>query len=502
MIHKEFNYPARLSRKIATNIATKTMKGIVKRKNGYFYFRKNIPEDLRAESSAREFLVSLGTKSETEAKIKADPLLKLSSYLLITARRDRKKIMFRQTSTKFNDLCLDFMASVTIGDMQMTFEGETNEVIGAISKLKESKPTETVQTFNSEFILSRKDEYLNYLKKMKYSPQTIHDIKYTFNEFEMIMGDKRIEDINIKLIKKIIKAIFSLPSQYDNKRGLQAILLDGKQPRGFLTSKNYVSRLKRYFSYLVSIDLLESNPLNSDLYPSPPRSMDVTNYANFTKSDLEKIFSDSLVNGSKYFAYHYWVTVLSLFTGARASEILQLRLTDVFLEAEIPYININNSDDKFVKNKSSIRSIPIHPKLLDLGFKNYCEQIKNEKYEVLFPDNSSLYIKKPANALSVWFNKYLLKLQIEPDNKRRKVFHSFRHTFITELQRINAPLEIRQSIAGHATGIITIDVYGEKSQLEKMYDWIKRIDYKIDIPILKNTVFHKRKRKEVFSKHN
>ena len=121
---------------------------------------------------------------------------------------------------------------------------------------------------------------------------------------------------------------------------------------------------------------------------------------------------------------------------------------------------------------------------------------------MMFPDNSSLYIKKPANALSVWFNKYLLKLQIEPDNKRRKVFHSFRHTFITELQRINAPLEIRQSIAGHATGIITIDVYGEKSQLEKMYDWIKRIDYKIDIPILKNTVFHKRKRKEVFSKHN
>ena len=476
------------------------MKGIVKRKNGYYYFRKNIPEDIRAENSAREFLVSLGTKSETEAKIKADPLLRLSSYLLITARRDRKKIMFRQTSTNFNDLCLNFVASVTIGDMQMTFEGETNEVVSAISKLKENKSKETIQTFNSEFILSRKGEYLNHLKKMKYSPQTINVVKYTFNEFEMIMGDKRIEDINIKLIKKIIKAIFSLPSQYDSKKGLQAILLEGRQPRDFKTSKNYISRLKGYFSYLVTIDLLESNPLSSDLYPSPPRNMDVTNYANFTKLDLEKIFSEDLVMSSKHFAYYYWATVLSLFTGARASEILQLRLTDVFLDADIPYININNSDNKFVKNKSSIRSIPLHPKILDLGFKRYCEQIKSEEYEILFPDNTSLYINKPANALSVWFNKYLLKLQIEPDNKRRKVFHSFRHTFITELQRMNAPLEIRQSIAGHTTGVITIDVYGEKTQLEKMYEWIKKIDFGIEVPILENTVFHKRKRKEVSSR--
>lgn len=65
---------------------------------------------------------------------------------------------------------------------------------------------------------------------------------------------------------------------------------------------------------------------------------------------------------------------------------------------------------------------------------------------------------------------------------------------------MNAPLEIRQSIAGHTTGVITIDVYGEKTQLEKMYEWIKKIDFGIEVPILENTVFHKRKRKEVSSR--
>ena len=483
------------------------MKGIVRRKNGYYYFRKTIPADVKAERSARDFLISLGTKSLAEAIIKADPLLKLSSYLVINARRESKKIMFRQTSTKSTDLCLNFMASVVIGDMKMTFEGETQEVVNAIKELK-GQPKETssenkkFEFFDSELILSRKEEYLSYMKRMNYSPQTIRGVKYSFNEFSLILGESRLSDINTKFMRQVIKVIFSLPSEYDNKLDIQTILKAGKPPRNYGTSKNITGRLKSYFAFLVNQNLLDSNPIKSDLYPRPPRTFDSNNYANFTTSDLQKIFSEELIQSSKFLSFYYWTCVLALYTGARVAEILQLRLNDIIFDVNIPYFNIDNSEDKLIKNKSSIRKIPIHPKILELGFKEFCEQVKSEGYSILFPENTSLYHKRPSNNISVWFGKYLDKLKITSDNSRRKVFHSFRHTFITEMQRLDVPLEVRQSIVGHTSGVITIDVYGEKTQLEKMYDWMKKIEFDITIPIMKNTSFHKRKRKEVFSKYS
>lgn len=68
------------------------------------------------------------------------------------------------------------------------------------------------------------------------------------------------------------------------------------------------------------------------------------------------------------------------------------------------------------------------------------------------------------------------------------IFHQSRHTFITELQRLNVPLEVRQSIAGHSAKCITVDVYGEKSQLETMKEAIDKVDYGIDFPVLDETV--------------
>lgn len=484
------------------------MKGIIQRKNGYFYFRKTIPEDIRALNSARDILISLGTKSEIEAKIKADPLIKLSSYLFINARQEKKKIMFRATSAKTTDLCLNFMASVVIGDMKVTFEGETNEVVTAVNQLKQptvkeqKKPEETIQFYDSEFVLGREEEYFKYLKNQNYSPQTIDVHKTAFQEFKLYLKDKRISDLNTKVIKQVVKILFSMPIRKRSDKDLQSILNKGRRQRSYLTSKNQFSILRCYFSYLVRLDLLETNPLTSDLLPPPPKSFDSTNFANFTKEDLTKIFSDKLLTASKFYAFHYWVCVLGLLTGARLAEIMQLSQKDVYLDAKVPYISINNSDNKLIKNKSSIRVIPLHPTILELGFEEYCETVKKEGYDYLFPDNVSFYRGKPSANPGVWFHEYLANLEIADDNKRRKVFHSFRHTFITEMQRMGAPLEIRQSIAGHTTGVITIDVYGERTQLETMYEWLKRIDFGIDIPKLENNIFQKRTRKKVYSKYS
>ncbi len=66
----------------------------------------------------------------------------------------------------------------------------------------------------------------------------------------------------------------------------------------------------------------------------------------------------------------YWIPLLGLFTGARLSEIAQLKTRDISLENNT--ISLRNRDpEQRLKTNASIRSVPIHSELLRLGFAAY-----------------------------------------------------------------------------------------------------------------------------------
>ena len=76
----------------------------------------------------------------------------------------------------------------------------------------------------------------------------------------------------------------------------------------------------------------------------------------------------------------YWVTLLSAYSGARLNEICQLNVDDISKTDGIWPTNSNgDSADKSTNTKSGNRVIPLHPKLLSLGFLNYLYQIKIKK---------------------------------------------------------------------------------------------------------------------------
>ena len=82
----------------------------------------------------------------------------------------------------------------------------------------------------------------------------------------------------------------------------------------------------------------------------------------------------------------YWITLLSAYSGARLNEVCQLKVSDISKTDGIWTMSINDdSEDKSIKTKSGNRVIPLHPKLLNLGFLNYFNQIKNQNKEKLFP---------------------------------------------------------------------------------------------------------------------
>ena len=65
----------------------------------------------------------------------------------------------------------------------------------------------------------------------------------------------------------------------------------------------------------------------------------------------------------------FWLPLLGLYTGARLNELCQLTPSNVREEDDIAYLDITNeADGQRIKTSSGKRIIPIHQRLIDLGF--------------------------------------------------------------------------------------------------------------------------------------
>lgn len=139
----------------------------------------------------------------------------------------------------------------------------------------------------------------------------------------------------------------------------------------------------------------------------------------------------------------YWVPLLELFLGARASE-LYVRTDDVVLDHEIPHLRLVEYDQRTLKNASSARALPIHPQLIELGFLDFCRLAKTRGGE-LFPTWTFRKDQKPSEGSGRRrFNKHLRKLLPDRGGYRADS-HTFRHNFESALASAFAPAGSRMS---------------------------------------------------------
>ena len=106
------------------------------------------------------------------------------------------------------------------------------------------------------------------------------------------------------------------------------------------------------------------------------------------KDNWEKTIKSSTRNktlpaqprGAKNQMPYYWIFPLGLLSGLRTNEMCQLRCYDVRKENRIWMIYVEDTKDTNVKSDASIRKVPVHPQLINLGFIEYnAKQIGKEK---------------------------------------------------------------------------------------------------------------------------
>ena len=164
----------------------------------------------------------------------------------------------------------------------------------------------------------------------------------------------------------------------------------------------------------------------------------------------------------------YWIPLLALYTGARCSELCQLRVQDVDTSGHIPVINISDQGDgQHVKTTASVRAIPIHSELTRLGFLDY---VRSQKNTMLWPD-LPLREGKAGSFFSQWFGNLRRSLGVP----NTLVFHSFRHTVRSSLTSSNIPEPIIDRLLGHESrGSIGARVYTHP-QIEQLAQAIETL---------------------------
>ncbi|MBC2692753.1 site-specific integrase [Pseudomonas kielensis] len=165
----------------------------------------------------------------------------------------------------------------------------------------------------------------------------------------------------------------------------------------------------------------------------------------YTRDDTLKLHQAALNNKDKPLAD---LISLGWYTGARIEELCQLSKDSVITVDDIQCFDFPQS-----KSKASKRVVPIHPSLLPT-IDRLCEDTTDT---FLIPTESADKYGKRSHAISKAFGRLRKAAGFSPLH----VFHSFRHTVVTELIRADVPDALAKELVGHETGSVTHDVYSK-----------------------------------------
>ncbi|MGO0789171.1 tyrosine-type recombinase/integrase [Herbaspirillum seropedicae] len=215
------------------------------------------------------------------------------------------------------------------------------------------------------------------------------------------------------------------------------------------TIDNKLLSIADFFEYALaqgSYTRHNTNPV-SGLYvlTKKERVEQTESYEPFANEDIAALFEPLAYKSEMNAPDLFWGPLLGIYTGMRISEATQIRCRDVILaENGVHFIHVYNS-----KTKGGIRKVPICDALINLGFLDYVEEVRDAGANRIFPHRSFIngsYSKR----LSEEHLKYLTLRKIKkPDD--HKSFHSYRVNVITQLANNGVSATLASRIVGHET---------------------------------------------------
>lgn len=322
----------------------------------------------------------------------------------------------------------------------------------------------TLSQLFDQFLLFKTNEGLSsviYKEYQSYFSGVLHFI-----------GDIRIDQIDKVHIKNCLTSYLKLPVRnkkaYKGKSIAELVAMD--IPASDVIKPRTMTQVKRMlqgmFRFGVDQNYLKQTPMEGvriKVEKAPSRGA-------FSNTQVLKML-EAANNLTGKHEWKKWIIRLAAYTGARSGELTQLRVEDVRHDDESnSYYLLVTPDAGSVKTTNALRTIPLHSKLLELGFLEYIDGRQGR----IFPINVD------SQAVSKWFPLFL-KANIIPaknDHGESLVFHSFRHSVITLFYALGVDSTPLQQIVGHEiTDKGVTKGYTHRIPIKNLKPIIERINY-------------------------
>ena len=270
------------------------------------------------------------------------------------------------------------------------------------------------------------EAWVDFVKyKSDWTPIYKKEMEGQFVFIELILGaDTPVTQINKSDIKNMLEVVENLPKRnknpYKKMSAQECIDCDDIEEDDFISSKSVAGYLKLcqslFSTYLTNErDIYTVSPTHGVKYDVVSKP-----YGAYSKTEMKKLVTYFISLSD----WRRWVFLLLAYTGARRKEIATLTAEAIRLDADSGryYLMVEDS-----KTEAGTRQIPLHKKLVELGFLDFS---KPKDKGLLFPEITY------NNKVTKVFHDIRETLDIPylNDYNERRIVHSLRHTFITAAQ--------------------------------------------------------------------
>ena len=246
--------------------------------------------------------------------------------------------------------------------------------------------------------------------------------------------------------------------QYRGKSVAEVLAIRTDAPLSVTSINKYVTYVTAFIAWAVANGYAETN-FAEGLSISKKNLKASEDREPYSAEDLRKLLMSPIYTTDLPQSHpeRYWLPLIAMLSGMRLAEIAQLYLSDIKEPDGIPVFDVNEEEDKRLKNPTSRRIVPVHPILIELGFLQYVEKMRAQGESRLWPNlqrKREGYGQDFSRWYQRWNRRYVTK-------NPKRVFHSFRHTVINNLKQEGAKKTVAKELVGHSQGDITYGTYGK-----------------------------------------
>lgn len=282
--------------------------------------------------------------------------------------------------------------------------------------------------------------------KANLTPTVILDIRGVVRDLIEVVGDKPVNTYTRSDGRTFRDVLLRLPSNRGKRRALQGMgVLEAVAaaeelqipPIAAKTVQLKRAFLSRVFAFAAADHDDVFDPFEANESWKAVGESAVDQKAPFAAEQLTTLLSADLPD------WLMWLTRMALFTGARANELCQITASHVGLKP-VPHIYLG--PDLRLKSNAAVRSVPLHPKLIDLGILDFVREAGAGRLFSQVPVRE--LTGRHSDAASKAFSYQLRKLGLKSD---KLSLHSLRHNWTEEWKRTHLhDVETRERLLGHA----------------------------------------------------